>query len=141
MTPDQIKAALANRTQEEIKAVADFAKGKDLSDRLPDFQETERRARADEDKARMEIEFLNGNGKLGTSDPVHKPTHYRLPGLDVEVIDVVEAVFGTQAHLVQAVQYLLRAGRKTQDPTEDVRKAVFYLNRWLKKNASPATGK
>lgn len=63
-------------------------------------------------------------------DTVNHPKHYIASG--VEVIDVIEA-FKLDYHRGSALAYILRAGRKTTDPTEDIKKAIWYLNRFLEK--------
>ncbi len=60
-------------------------------------------------------------------DPVHRPAHYDL-GNGLEVIDVVEDVFGIDGHLPQALTYLMRAGRKG-DAEQDYAKALWYVRR------------
>lgn len=62
------------------------------------------------------------------TDNVNNPAHYRAGS--IEVIDVIEA-FGLGFHLGNATKYILRAGRKTQDTTEDIKKAIWYLNRYM----------
>jgi hypothetical protein len=64
------------------------------------------------------------------SDAIN-PAHYKVGSM--ECIDVIEAL-GLNFHLGSAFAYLWRAGRKTEDPHEDIRKCVWYLNRWLEKN-------
>ena len=59
---------------------------------------------------------------------VNHPQHYQSNGM--EVIDVIEA-FGLGFHLGNATKYILRAGRKTKDTNEDIKKAIWYLNRYL----------
>ena len=56
-------------------------------------------------------------------------THYTFGS--IEVIDVIEGL-KLPYHLGNAVKYIARAGHK--DPaktTEDLRKAVWYLNRYI----------
>lgn len=60
------------------------------------------------------------------SDPVNHPEHYTSGG--VEVIDAIEA-WGLGYHLGNAVKYIARAGKKTPDPREDLRKAIWYIER------------
>jgi hypothetical protein len=69
------------------------------------------------------------------TDNINHPEHYKANGM--EVIDVIEA-FGLGFHLGNATKYILRAGRKTANPSEDIRKAIWYLNRFLegKKNGN-----
>lgn len=61
-------------------------------------------------------------------DNVNHPAHYISGGL--EAIDVIEA-FGLGYHLGNAAKYILRAGKKTANPTEDIKKARWYLDRFL----------
>lgn len=60
------------------------------------------------------------------SDPVNNPAHYQTKN-GLETIDVIEA-FELNFHLGNAVKYILRAGKKG-NRTEDLRKAVWYLQR------------
>lgn len=70
---------------------------------------------------------LNGSATL--NDPVSHPAHYCTGS--IEVIDFIEDQ-RLPYHLGNACKYLCRAGRK--DPaktTEDLRKAVWYINRYI----------
>lgn len=58
------------------------------------------------------------------------PQHYRSGG--IEAIEVIEA-FGLGYHLGNAIKYLLRAGRKTASPLEDLRKARWYIDREIER--------
>lgn len=63
-------------------------------------------------------------------DPVDRPKHYT--DGKIEVIDFIEDK-GLGFCLGNAVKYIARAGKK--DPTkevEDINKAIWYLNRYLK---------
>lgn len=63
---------------------------------------------------------------------VNHPSHYQGQGL--EVIEVIEA-FGLDFNLGNAVKYILRAGVKSQQTyCEDLRKAVWYINRSIEAN-------
>lgn len=66
-----------------------------------------------------------------TTDNVNHPQHYKSNG--IEVIDVIEA-FGLGFHLGNATKYILRAGRKTENTDTDIKKAIWYLNRYLGEN-------
>lgn len=68
-------------------------------------------------------------------DPVDHPRHYCLPS-GLECIDVIEAL-GLPFHLANAFKYLWRAGRKL-DEVEDVRKAIWYLQRWVDRHEEVA---
>lgn len=61
------------------------------------------------------------------SDPVNQPPHYKTPS-GLEAIDVIEA-FGWGFCVANAFKYLARAGKKTADPLQDLRKARWYLDR------------
>lgn len=61
------------------------------------------------------------------TDNVNHPQHYKF-GNGVEVIDLTEQL---SFNLGNVVKYVARAGRKTADPIEDLRKAKFYLQREL----------
>lgn len=63
-------------------------------------------------------------------DNVNHPSHYISGGL--EAIDVIEA-FGLDFHLGNAAKYILRAGKKTADATQDIKKARWYLDRFLER--------
>ena len=67
--------------------------------------------------------------KEPSTDPIN-PQHYKRNG--IECIDVVEA-FELGYHLGNAVKYILRAGRKTASPLEDLRKARWYMEREIKR--------
>ena len=57
------------------------------------------------------------------------PKHYdmKINGHPVQVVDIMEARFATDAHLSQAVKYLLRAGRKTgASYLNDVGKCLWW---------------
>lgn len=58
-------------------------------------------------------------------DNVNHPAHYQ--GNGIESIEVIEG-FELGFHLGNAVKYILRAGKKG-DRIEDIRKAIWYLNR------------
>ena len=63
------------------------------------------------------------------NDPVNHPSHYTTGS--IEVIDFIEDQ-KLPYHLGNTVKYICRAGKK--DPaktTEDLRKAAWYLNRYI----------
>ena len=73
------------------------------------------------------------------SDTVERPNHYMLGNLDIEAIDVIEAVLQSQEALDwmspqegycygNVLKYLLRAPQKNE--LEDIKKAQVYFN-WL----------
>jgi hypothetical protein len=57
---------------------------------------------------------------------VDHPPHYKAGGM--EAIDVIEA-FDLGFCLGNAVKYILRAGRKSDDVTTDLEKARWYIDR------------
>ena len=64
-------------------------------------------------------------------DNVNHPSHYTSG--QIEVIDFIEDK-ELGFHLGNAVKYISRAGRKNPDkPIEDLRKAVWYINRQIKR--------
>ena len=67
-------------------------------------------------------------------DPVNKPVHYRAHPSGVECIQITEHMSFT---LGNAVKYIWRADHK--NGVEDLRKAVWYLEREIARRASPET--
>ena len=71
-------------------------------------------------------------------DMVHKPPHYQLPGLGVEIIDVRSALLKTVppgmnyeavTSWSESVTYLMRMWGK--NGLEDAEKSLFYLQRMI----------
>lgn len=60
------------------------------------------------------------------SDDVNHPAHYTQHPSGVECIQVVEHM---SFNLGNAVKYIWRAGLKSPDTIEDLRKAVWYIGR------------
>jgi hypothetical protein len=67
-----------------------------------------------------------------TPDPVNHPSHYGGENNPYEAIKIIEA-HNLGFHLGNAVKYILRAGKKG-DASEDIKKAIWYLQRELKKS-------
>ena len=65
------------------------------------------------------------------SDNVNRPRHYQ--GDAVECIEAIEACCGhVEDHYRGTImKYVWRAGRKTLNPVEDLKKARWYLERWI----------
>ena len=61
------------------------------------------------------------------SDLMNHPPHYR-PDSPYEAIKVIEA-WGLGFNLGNTVKYIARAGLKTTDAIEDLKKARWYLDR------------
>lgn len=69
------------------------------------------------------------------NDAVHHPSHYNLPGLTVESVDVIRAVLTPEEFKGwckgNALKYSLRAGRKDPDKeVQDLAKAGVFLS-WI----------
>ena len=80
----------------------------------------------------MDGQVLIGDASKDLRDYVNKPSHYNSG--KIEVIDFIEDQ-NLNFNLGNAVKYISRAGKK--DPAkfrEDLEKAIWYLNRELKKN-------
>ncbi len=63
------------------------------------------------------------------NDPIN-PTHYKSHPSGIEVIEITEHM---NFCLGNAIKYILRAGLKSQDATEDLKKAVWYINREIQR--------
>lgn len=59
-------------------------------------------------------------------DAVEHPPHYNSHPSGIECITVTEHM---NFNLGNAVKYIWRAGLKSDDPTTDLRKACWYLDR------------
>ena len=74
-------------------------------------------------------------------DVINSPSHYKLPGLEVEAIDVVRSVLGPDKFQGfcrgNALKYLIRADRK--NGTEDLEKAEKYVS-WEIESRKPSGG-
>lgn len=74
-------------------------------------------------------------------EQVNHPGHYQFGEKDAdgtskyEAIKVIEA-WDLDFHLGNVVKYVSRAGRKSESPLQDIKKAKWYLDRWLEKNNS-----
>lgn len=75
-------------------------------------------------------------------DVVNMPSHYELPGLNVEAIDVVRAVLGPDKFQGfcrgNEIKYLIRAERK--NGVEDLEKARKYLSWEIESKKSTGGG-
>lgn len=61
-------------------------------------------------------------------DPVNRPSHYA-EGREHEPIDVIED-WELNYHLGNALKYISRAGRKSNNVAQDISKAIWYLERY-----------
>ena len=65
-------------------------------------------------------------------EAVDHPDHYGGENNPYEAIKVIEA-WGLDFHLGNVVKYISRAGKKHDRTLEDMKKALWYLERWIKK--------
>jgi hypothetical protein len=79
-----------------------------------------------------EIEAYEGELRelRAKNDIVNHPPHYKSGG--VETIDFIEAK-RLGYHLGNVVKYISRAGIKSHCPLEDLKKARWYLDRYITK--------
>jgi hypothetical protein len=63
-------------------------------------------------------------------EKVDHPDHYGGENNPYEAIKIIEA-WGLDFHLGNVVKYISRAGKKSENALEDMRKAKWYLDRWL----------
>ena len=64
---------------------------------------------------------------MSEHDPVQHPSHYCHGG--IEAIEAIEA-WGCNMHIGNAIKYLVRYEHKGH-PVEDLRKAVWYIERYI----------
>lgn len=83
----------------------------------------------------IDVPVVDGTLTTTMNDAVHHPSHYTLPGLTVESVDVIRAVLTPEEFKGwckgNALKYSLRAGRK--DPAKEVQdlaKAGVFLS-WI----------
>lgn len=83
----------------------------------------------------IDVPIVAGTLNESMNDAVHHPSHYTLPGLTIESVDVIRAVLTTEEFKGwckgNALKYSLRAGRK--DPAKEVQdlaKAGVFLS-WI----------
>ena len=68
-------------------------------------------------------------------EAVDHPSHYRSDS--IEAIDVIES-WQMNFNLGNVIKYVCRAGLKSNDSIEDLRKAAWYLNREISLRAKKA---
>lgn len=82
------------------------------------------------DKQVKSIREFFGRKKTGIADAVRSPKHYKLPGLNIESIDVLRSVLTPEEFKGfcrgNALKYLIRAGRKDNE-LQDIKKAGVYI--------------
>jgi hypothetical protein len=64
------------------------------------------------------------------SEKVNHPDHYGGESNPYEAIKVIEA-WDLNFHLGNVVKYISRAGKKSENSIEDLKKAEWYLNRYV----------
>lgn len=67
---------------------------------------------------------------LAEVSSINHPKHYNAHPSGVECIDVVETY---SFNVGNAIKYLWRAGLKSKDPLEDLRKAEWYVRREIQR--------
>jgi hypothetical protein len=72
----------------------------------------------------------NATTTVTYSNQIDHPAHYKHGG--IEAIDVIES-WGLGFHLGNVIKYVSRAGHK-EDAKEDLKKAQWYLNRYLERD-------
>ena len=74
------------------------------------------------------------DGPVGSKpvDMVDHPTHYGGGENPYEAIKVIEA-WDLGFHLGNTLKYIFRAGKKSKNTLEDLRKSLWYLDRYIKK--------
>ncbi len=64
------------------------------------------------------------------AEKVNHPDHYGGESDPYEAIKVIEA-WDLNFHLGNVVKYISRAGKKSKNNVEDLKKAEWYLNRYV----------
>ena len=64
------------------------------------------------------------------AEEVNHPDHYGGEGNPYEAIKVIEA-WDLNFHLGNVVKYISRAGKKSKNNVEDLKKAEWYLSRYV----------
>lgn len=68
-------------------------------------------------------------GQEGVEDRINHPKHYQ-SSFGVECIEVIEGL-GLPYHLGNTLKYMWRAGKKHDRRLEDLKKAKWYLDRYI----------
>ncbi len=128
------------KAQPKVKPAETKAKAKDTirvateEDKVKQYGNIEPKPVADEAPT-IGVSVTDGKPTDTMNDAVHHPSHYTLPGLTVESVDVIRAVLTPEEFKGwckgNALKYSLRAGRK--DPAKEVQdlaKAGVFLS-WI----------
>lgn len=82
------------------------------------------------DKQVKSIRDFFGRKKPDVDEAVRSPKHYKLPGLNIESIDVLRSVLTPEEFKGfcrgNALKYLIRAGKKDSE-LQDIKKASVYI--------------
>lgn len=82
------------------------------------------------DKQVKNIREFFGRKKPDIDEAVKSPKHYKLPGLNIESIDVLRSVLTPEEFKGfcrgNALKYLIRAGKKDSE-LQDIKKAGVYI--------------
>lgn len=85
------------------------------------------------DKEVKSIRSFFGRKKPDIDEAVRSPKHYKLPGLNIESVDVLRSVLTPEEFKGfcrgNALKYLIRAGKKDSE-LQDIKKAGVYIE-WL----------
>jgi len=87
-------------------------------------------AGASQELRMQSVQTTEGSDVQDVHDPVNAPRHYRSHPSGVECISVTEH-FGF--NVGNAIKYLWRAGLKSDNAIEDLRKAAWYVNREIER--------
>jgi hypothetical protein len=68
--------------------------------------------------------------KTETKEMIDHPEHYGGKDNKFEVINIIEA-YNLNFSLGNAIKYILRAGKKSDNPIEDLKKAAWYIKRQI----------
>lgn len=118
------------RKEKIVESFEHFKKAMDVVERKPVMINLARR------KDGAIIDLNKGGKVISPPDPVNKPPHYTVGGIDF--LDYAEAKGLTEnAYLFNVVKYVSRAGKKLgADPVQDLQKAEFYLKREIERRKS-----
>jgi len=67
---------------------------------------------------------------MATNDPINHPVHYTLHASGVECVTIAEEF---PYNLGNVIKYVWRAGLKSSNPIEDLKKAQWYIAREIQR--------
>lgn len=80
------------------------------------------------EKEKQTLSVSKSDSVTTENDIVNHPAHYTSG--NIEIIDFIEDQ-NLPYHLGNVVKYISRAGKKTDDELTDLKKALWYLNRYV----------